>query len=523
MWQPMGRFRMVDLESDVFLATFDDSSDYFHALTGGPWMILGHYLTVYAWDSQFRISDALPQKMVVWVRFPRLPIQYYHQDILEGLGNLVGKHIRTDNRTQTSMRGKFARMAVEIDLLAPVPKGVYVDGVWQVLEYENLPTFCRKCGRFGHENGGCDRFSECHAPQVVVVPPPPIAPNVDAAPTAEPEGLWHTVVRRRRPNKVISTIPDGQAQSVGNGKGKNNHNKSKIKFRHDVAQISAHAVVRKLSDMDSSSNGWADSARPNTSIPSGSGLSLKHKSHTPTGGSVVAGSKGGPDCDIKTQGKLGSHANNASPNSHSSSARLQQLTEKEIESEPAPCKIPEAPMSHIHVTSSDASMSDPLISNQQHNPVLLLSTPVSSVIPSPTLQPSFTGNLVTPQLTSTSTPRHEIEKSAASFSRAMRGVQVRRRKTPVLPYAKPAKGITSGMASVTSNQDVIPTMNASENLHTSPHISIAPNSVVVVGTTVDLEEDFDESSDEEEVALRIGLCDALSSPGGSPTIVNDPT
>ncbi|CAN0880988.1 hypothetical protein LINGRAHAP2_LOCUS13963, partial [Linum grandiflorum] len=174
--------------------------------TGGPWMILGHYLTVFAWDSHFRISDALPQKMAVWVQFPRLPYQYYHRDVLEGLGNLVGKHIRTDNHTLTSVRGKFARIAVEIDLLAPMPKGVYVDGAWQVLEYGNLPIFCRKCGRFGHENGSCDRLSEIRSSQAIVALPHPIALNVDAAPTAEPEGLWQTVARRRRPEKVTSTI-----------------------------------------------------------------------------------------------------------------------------------------------------------------------------------------------------------------------------------------------------------------------------------------------------------------------------
>ncbi|CAN0876344.1 hypothetical protein LINGRAHAP2_LOCUS11261 [Linum grandiflorum] len=120
---------MVDLESEIFLASFDDSSDYFHALFGGPWMILGHYLTVLARDAQFRISNALPQKMVVWIRFPRLSYQYYNQDVLEGLGNLVGKYVRVDNRIQSSARGKFASLAVEIDLLSPVLKGVYVDGV----------------------------------------------------------------------------------------------------------------------------------------------------------------------------------------------------------------------------------------------------------------------------------------------------------------------------------------------------------------------------------------------------------
>ncbi|CAN0826316.1 hypothetical protein LINGRAHAP2_LOCUS648 [Linum grandiflorum] len=82
MWHPMGKFRMVDLESDVFLAIFDDSTNDFHALTGGPWIILGHYLVVFSWEPTFRVSDDLPSRMVVWIRFPRLPYQYYNRDIL---------------------------------------------------------------------------------------------------------------------------------------------------------------------------------------------------------------------------------------------------------------------------------------------------------------------------------------------------------------------------------------------------------------------------------------------------------
>ncbi|CAN0920412.1 hypothetical protein LINGRAHAP2_LOCUS32032 [Linum grandiflorum] len=132
MCQQMGRFRMVDLESEVFLAIFEDASDYFHALTGGPWTILDHYLAVFTWDPQFRVSDDLPQKMGVWIRFPRLPYQYYHSDVLTGLGDLIGKTVRFDSRTQRSVRGKFARIVVEIDLTNPPPKrrvrGWYVAG-----------------------------------------------------------------------------------------------------------------------------------------------------------------------------------------------------------------------------------------------------------------------------------------------------------------------------------------------------------------------------------------------------------
>ncbi|CAN0876745.1 hypothetical protein LINGRAHAP2_LOCUS11476 [Linum grandiflorum] len=133
---------MVDLESEVFLASFEDSTDYLHALSGGPWTILGHYLAAFAWDPTFRVTDDLSPWMVVWIRFPRLPYQYYHHDVLVGLGNLVGKSVRPDISTQNSVRGKFARIAVEVNLAEPLPKGVFVDGVWLIVEYENLPSFC---------------------------------------------------------------------------------------------------------------------------------------------------------------------------------------------------------------------------------------------------------------------------------------------------------------------------------------------------------------------------------------------
>ncbi|CAN0919046.1 hypothetical protein LINGRAHAP2_LOCUS31226 [Linum grandiflorum] len=129
--------------------------------------------------------------MVVWIRFPRLPYQYYNRDILEGLENLVGNIVRPDDRTLNSVRGKFARIAVEMDLSVPAPKGVFVDGHWQVIEYENLPCFCKDCGRFGHEASNCDSrlgvVSPVSAASVSTVVVPCAAVITDDVPT-EPEG-----------------------------------------------------------------------------------------------------------------------------------------------------------------------------------------------------------------------------------------------------------------------------------------------------------------------------------------------
>ncbi|CAN1749243.1 hypothetical protein LINPERHAP1_LOCUS3639 [Linum perenne] len=114
MWRPLGSMHIVDIDRDCFIVKFSNEQDYFKALTAGPWMILEHYLVVQQWDPTFRVAETLPTKMVVWVRFPHLPILFYHPEILTALGNLIGRCVRVDFSTQNADRGKFARLAIEL-------------------------------------------------------------------------------------------------------------------------------------------------------------------------------------------------------------------------------------------------------------------------------------------------------------------------------------------------------------------------------------------------------------------------
>ncbi|CAN0826306.1 hypothetical protein LINGRAHAP2_LOCUS648 [Linum grandiflorum] len=286
----MGKFRMVDLESDVFLAIFDDSTNDFHALTGGPWIILGHYLVVFSWEPTFRVSDDLPSRMVVWIRFPRLPYQYYNRDILLGLGNLVGSIVRPDDRTLNSVRGKFARIAVEMDLSVPAPKGVFVDGHWQVIEYENLPCFCKDCGRFGHEASNCDSrlgvvspVSTARVSTVVV----PCAAVITGDVPAEPEWPWQMVSRKHRRAKKAS-LPHSisSAQSKEEVKGRNNQGISKV-IGKDGSFLIKNSTAGKKYNGTKIPKGRTDKVNKNGVGPSGSGLSSKQKEQTRSGGSIV--------------------------------------------------------------------------------------------------------------------------------------------------------------------------------------------------------------------------------------------
>ncbi|CAI0393093.1 unnamed protein product [Linum tenue] len=118
-------------------------------------MILEHYLVVQPWSKDFRLTEKLPPSITPWVSFPALPIQYYHNQILTVIGNLFGKTIRIDPNTLTVQRGKFARMAIEIDVSKPLRTRFWLDGHWQAVEYENLPQLCFTCGRIGHLEEAC--------------------------------------------------------------------------------------------------------------------------------------------------------------------------------------------------------------------------------------------------------------------------------------------------------------------------------------------------------------------------------
>ncbi|KAJ8762753.1 hypothetical protein K2173_017568 [Erythroxylum novogranatense] len=104
------------------------------------------------WFSPFRSTRTVTH-VVVQVRFPNLPISRYHPTILEALGNLVGSLVKIDDATSQAQRGRFARLAVELDLSAPLRSSVALDGETLLVEYEGLPSVCAGCGFTGHDLG----------------------------------------------------------------------------------------------------------------------------------------------------------------------------------------------------------------------------------------------------------------------------------------------------------------------------------------------------------------------------------
>lgn len=123
-------------------------------------MILDHYLTVTKWKPNFKPTISSEPCTMVWVRFPGIPIEMFDDDSLLGIGNAVGKALKVDTNMADMIRGRYARVCVELNLSQPLMPTVVVWGKKYSVEYEGLPKICFKCGCHDHKMEQCGSAAE---------------------------------------------------------------------------------------------------------------------------------------------------------------------------------------------------------------------------------------------------------------------------------------------------------------------------------------------------------------------------
>lgn len=100
-------------------------------------------------------EEAKIASMIVWLRFPILPVEYSTEKWLRKAGDEIGKTIKVDSTTLATTRGKFARVCIEIDLGKPLRSRYRMRGREWRLQYEGLYDMCYLCGKYGHQETAC--------------------------------------------------------------------------------------------------------------------------------------------------------------------------------------------------------------------------------------------------------------------------------------------------------------------------------------------------------------------------------
>ncbi|XP_031381852.1 uncharacterized protein LOC116196325 [Punica granatum] len=209
LWNPSGNMDCVDLGYGFFLVTFNTRADFAKVIRDGPWFVGRQFLTMRLWEPCFRPSKATFSAVAIWVRLPELPIEFYSEKLLSKLGNRIGPLLRIDSRTYLGVRGKYARLCVQVDLTKPLPTTIWIGDFEQPLQYEGIDQLCFHCGIIGHTATRCP----------TLVPPPTSLPSTSPSssssaqhalvnvspPTSNEEqtyGPWLIVQNRKRKNPI---------------------------------------------------------------------------------------------------------------------------------------------------------------------------------------------------------------------------------------------------------------------------------------------------------------------------------
>jgi len=142
-----------------FVVQFESQEEYQKVLVQGPWFWGRAGLFITPWFPEFDADTMVVTKMPVWVRLPNLPLPFWHHEVLEDIGNRLGKYIISDEERREQGLFTYARICVEIDLSKGLPDKIQLQHESfkriQALDYENTAFRCRSCHLTGHLHDSC--------------------------------------------------------------------------------------------------------------------------------------------------------------------------------------------------------------------------------------------------------------------------------------------------------------------------------------------------------------------------------
>ena len=133
-------------------------------------------------------------------------------------GQAIGPVLRIDAHTACGIRGRFARLCVQVNLDKPLAKSLTIGKRNQAILYEGINSLCFSCGRIGHRKEGYPyTIKEVHIETPPCQEESPIPQreineaNSKVDNISNDYGEWMVVARRKPTNRYKASI---QTQSV---------------------------------------------------------------------------------------------------------------------------------------------------------------------------------------------------------------------------------------------------------------------------------------------------------------------
>ena len=211
MWMPSGRMDIIDLGNDFFLIKFELQTDLEVVLKGGLWFVGQQFLAIRKWEPEFKAEEASLSSVAVWIRLLGLPIEFYEPTILKKIGRAIGPVLRIDSYTANGVRGRFARLCVQVNIEQPLINTVKIGKMVQLVQYEGINMLCFACGRLGHRKENCPALIRSSVETTKNSSPQSSSRNQSSSVLLESDQAGDLLKERSIPSVVVTSEHVGKA------------------------------------------------------------------------------------------------------------------------------------------------------------------------------------------------------------------------------------------------------------------------------------------------------------------------
>ncbi|KAI5655660.1 hypothetical protein M9H77_32847 [Catharanthus roseus] len=150
-----------------------------------------------------------------------MPMEFFHEDALTRIGNMLGKTVKIDAMTMAATKGCSAGVCIELDLTKLLVSMVSLMGFAQAIEYERLHQISFDCGKYGSR---FDNFLLKGSDATTSDPIATVNPFDDQAPPADqfsrnfspwmlPSYVWRRLLGTER-TPVLQILQRSSLQSI---------------------------------------------------------------------------------------------------------------------------------------------------------------------------------------------------------------------------------------------------------------------------------------------------------------------
>ncbi|XP_042486523.1 uncharacterized protein LOC122066749 [Macadamia integrifolia] len=160
VWNLKGKVTLAPLGKGFILLRFEVEGDMAAMWKRGPIKVKGQIMRFQRWRPEFNIHEDPVQTKLVWIRYPELPMEYWHEKILLSMGKASRCPVEVDRRTIQGNMGNYARVLVEVLLSGTRVEEIQVerkqpgkdDLFWfkQRILYEDGIERCTSCKKLRH-------------------------------------------------------------------------------------------------------------------------------------------------------------------------------------------------------------------------------------------------------------------------------------------------------------------------------------------------------------------------------------